>query len=243
MIASAFRSRFSVTHHVVDSTTPHRLACNIYKRLSASPASASATPPIIFTHANGFHKEIWEPVMSRMSDRWTSGDMYAFDCRNHADSATMNKKLLKDTFDWYDYARDILSIVDRYNLKKVIGVGHSYGASAFILAETLRPGTFSTIVAVDPTMFPKEYSLNAPFDDHPMAQMTLKRRDAWKTRHEYGLVDVENEDGSKGITLKTPKFQEAVTFALVGTGLSDAFYRLSELEIPILIIGGENSMI
>jgi hypothetical protein len=51
------------------------------------------------------------------------------------------------------------------------------------LAETMRPGTFSAIVAVDPTNFPKEIYLNAPIDDHPMAQLTLKRRDTWESRY------------------------------------------------------------
>lgn len=47
----------------------------------------------------------------------------------------------------------------------------------------MRPGTFSAIVAVDPTNFPKEIYMNAPIDDHPMAQLTLKRRDTWKSRY------------------------------------------------------------
>jgi hypothetical protein len=47
----------------------------------------------------------------------------------------------------------------------------------------MRPGTFSAIVAVDPTNFPKEIYMNAPIEDHPMAQLTLKRRDTWKSRY------------------------------------------------------------
>jgi len=55
------------------------------------------------------------------------------------------------------------------------------------------------------------------------------------------MLDVVNEDGSKGITLKCPKFQEATTFALVGTGLSDAYERMPDIQIPIHIIAGEHS--
>src|SRR5688572_3221580 len=96
-----FHSRFKTVRHNVPASTPSfALACNVYSRISSSAASASnhpATPPIIFTHANGFHKEIWEPVIGRMSARWTAGDMYAFDCRNHGDSAVLNKDVLEDT--------------------------------------------------------------------------------------------------------------------------------------------------
>ncbi|KAF9159490.1 hypothetical protein BGX21_003074 [Mortierella sp. AD011] len=141
------------------------------------------------------------------------------------------------------------------------------GYAKSILAELLRPGTFSAIVAVDPTMFPSSIHINAPFEDHPMAQLTMKRRDTWKDRTEvkadllkkkffrewhpealdvyveYGMVDVVNNDGSTNVTLKCPKFQEAVTFACIGTGLYDAFERLNELEIPVQLITGENSNI
>ncbi|KAF9181601.1 hypothetical protein BGZ49_004822, partial [Haplosporangium sp. Z 27] len=270
MSSSAFRARFSTVRHVIESSTPSfSLACNVYKRIptTSNTVLSGREAPIMFAHANGFHKEIWEPVISRMSPRWTSSDMYAFDCRNQGDSAVINKDVLEKTFDWYSYATDILKIVDKFDLKKPIGIGHSYGASAFILAELLRPGTFSAIVAVDPTMFPKSLYLNATLDDHPMAQITLKRRDSWKDRAEvrakllerrffrswhpealdlyieYGMLDVVNADGSTSVTLKCPKFQEAITFACVGTGLYDAFERLNELEIPVQIIAGENSEI
>ncbi|KAF9348736.1 hypothetical protein BGX26_012868, partial [Mortierella sp. AD094] len=267
MSASAFRSRFNTVRHVLEASTPSfKLSCNVYKQNSSGAALASRNnPPIIFTHANGFHKEIWEPVISRLSPRWDASDMYAFDCRNQGDSAVLNKDVLGNTFDWYSYARDILKVVDTFDLKKPIGVGHSFGASAFILAELLRPGTFSAIVAVDPTMFPKSIYINAPFEDHPMAQMTMKRRDTWKNKAEvkekllerrffrswhpealdlyveYGMIDVVNNDGSTNVTLKCPKFQEAITFACVGSALYDAFERLNELEIPVHLITGENS--
>ncbi|KAF9215640.1 hypothetical protein CPC16_009365 [Podila verticillata] len=258
-----FQSRFkTVRQDLPSSTSPFQLACNTYT--SIIPRQ-SATPPIIFTHANGFHKEIWEPVISRMSPRWTSGPMYAFDCRNQGDSAILNKDILENTFDWYSYAHDILKIVDTFGLKKPIGVGHSFGASAFILAENIRPGTFSAIVAVDPTNFPRTIYINLPLEDHPMGQLTLKRRDSWKSKEEakanllqkkffkawhpealdiyveYGTVNVVNADGSTGVTLKCPKFQEAITFAHIGTALHDSFEGMAKLDIPVHLLVGETS--
>ncbi|KAF9925911.1 hypothetical protein FBU30_004375 [Linnemannia zychae] len=267
--STTIRSGFKIIHHVVPASTPSfRLACNNYRRttpLITKDSLGVSTPPIIFTHANGFHKEIWEPVISRLSSPWANSDMYAFDCRNQGDSAVLNKSVLEKQFNWYSYAEDILKIVDTFGLKKTIGIGHSFGASAFILAEVMRPGTFSAIVAVDPTMFPKEVNMSASFDDHPMAQLTIKRRDTWKSREEckanllkkkffsawhpealdlyieHGMLDVVNDDGSAHITLKCPKFQEAVTFAMVGNGIYDAYERLNEVQVPIHIVSGEDS--
>ncbi|KAF9545510.1 hypothetical protein EC957_010926 [Mortierella hygrophila] len=267
---AALRVRFNIVPHTIRASTPSfSLACNQYKRIihpasfAASAASTPvATPPFIFTHANGFHKEIWEPVMARLTPPWGTGDMYAFDCRNHGDSAVLNKDVLEETFDWYSYARDILQFVDTFDLKKPIGVGHSYGANAFILAELIRPGTFSAIVAVDPTMFPASASIKI---NAPLTEMALRRRDTWKDRSEakaqflkkpffqtwhkevldlyieYGLIDSVAKDRTPQVTLKTPKFQEAATFAYIGTGLMDAFERLNEVQVPIHVIVGETS--
>ncbi|KAF9334930.1 hypothetical protein BG006_001227 [Podila minutissima] len=253
-----FQSRFkTVRQSVPSSTPPFQLACNTYTRIAPSQTNES-TPPMIFTHANGFHKEIWEPVIARMSPRWTSGPMYAFDCRNQGDSAVLNKDVLEQTFDWYMYAYDILKIVDTFGLKKTIGVGHR-------VASVPVPCTFSAIVAVDPTNFPREIYMNLPLEDHPMGQLTLKRRDSWKSKVEakanllqkkffkvwhpealdsyveYGMVDVVNADGSTGVTLKCPKFQEAITFAHVGTGLHDSFEGMAKLDIPVHLLVGEIS--
>ncbi|KAG0347217.1 hypothetical protein BG004_008195 [Podila humilis] len=260
MSTTDFQSRFKTNYHKLEASAPKfQLACNIYTRRSPSHRNEEASP-ILFTHANGFHKEIWEPVIARMSPRWTAGSMYSFDCRNQGDSAVLNKEILDKDFDWYWYAHDILKVVDTFRLKNTIAVGHSFGASAFFLAEAMRPGTFSTIIAVDPTNFPRELYKNLPLADHPMGQITMKRRDkeakaqllqkkffkAWHPEVldsyiEYGMVDVLTADGSMGITLKCPKYQEAVTFAHIGNGLADAFEAMDKLDIPVHLLTGEVS--
>jgi pimeloyl-ACP methyl ester carboxylesterase len=99
-MSSTIRGGFNITKHVVDSSLPSfKLACNVYKTIPADLSSTTKnikTPPMIFTHANGFHKEIWEPIMSRLRPQWNNSDMYAFDCLNHGDSATLNKDQLKN---------------------------------------------------------------------------------------------------------------------------------------------------
>ncbi|KAG0350215.1 hypothetical protein BG005_010254 [Podila minutissima] len=271
---SALR-RLGSRRHVIPAATPSmRLACNAYTQLDVSPATQSRTslnqndammPPMVITHANGFHKELWEPVLARLDPRWAPPEMFAIDCRNQGDSAILNKNVLEDTFEWITYAKDVLRTVDALGLKKPLGMGHSFGANAIIMAEILRPGTFSAIIAIDPTMFPSQVNLKGPHDGHPLAQLTLKRRDHWKSREEarrklmekklfafwhpevldlylkHGLVDSTLKDGSSGVTLKTPKFQEAATFAAEDSAAYDAFDRLNEISIPVHIIAGENS--
>ncbi|KAF9027371.1 hypothetical protein BGZ52_003662 [Haplosporangium bisporale] len=251
---SALR-RLGATRYVIPATPSIRLACNAYIQLDASPANQSRIsvnpndammPPMVITHANGFHKELWEPVLARLDPRWAPSEMYAIDCRNQGDSAILNKDVLEDIFEWITYAKDVLSTVDALGLKKPLGMGHSFGANAIIMAEILRPGTFSAIIAIDPTMFPSQVNLKGPHNDHPLAQLALKRRDNWKSRQgyvnsKYGLVDTTFKDGSSGVTLKTPKLQEAATFAADDNAAYDAYDRLNEINAPVHIIAGENS--
>ncbi|KAG0052111.1 hypothetical protein BGZ83_002989 [Gryganskiella cystojenkinii] len=259
---ATFHSRFNVVRHTIPASSENfSLACKTYKRISSAQLNKPTTPPLLFAHANGFHKEIWEPVMARLTYPWSESDMYAFDCRNMGDSALLNKAVLEDQFDWYWYARDILQFIDTFGLRNTIGVGHS------ILAEYLRPGTFSAIIAIDPTMFPRGFYNNAPLAENPLGQATLKRRDTWKDRidardsllskkffrtfHpesleiylEHGMIDGVRADGSSFLTLKGPKFQEAITFANKGTALFDTYHRLKDLHIPVHIISGETSEI
>ncbi|KAF9435920.1 hypothetical protein BGZ76_005244 [Entomortierella beljakovae] len=261
-MTSPFRSQFDTSNYVIDSSTPlHKLSVNLYNRKSPSPdaVASGSTPSLIFAHANGFCKETWEPLISRMNPRWTSGDLYAFDCRNQGDSAVINKDVLEKTFDWYSYANDILKVIDTFGIKNPIAVGHS------ILAETIRPGTFSAIVAIESTMFPKFIFTSSPLAENHFGQKSLRRRDTWKhkteakqsllessffkTWHpealdhyvEYGMIDIENEDGSTSTTLKCPKYQEAITFAHEGTGLNDAYEQMSEVDAPIYHLTGSKS--
>ncbi|KAG0329377.1 hypothetical protein BG000_000093 [Podila horticola] len=126
--------RLGVTRHVIPAATPSMsLACNAYTQADASPATQSrislnqneaVMPPMIITHANGFHKELWEPVLARLDPKWAPPEMYAIDCRNQGDSAILNHDFLEDTFEWITYAKDVLSTVDALGLKNPLGMGH-----------------------------------------------------------------------------------------------------------------------
>ncbi|KAG0240264.1 hypothetical protein BGW41_007103 [Actinomortierella wolfii] len=262
--ANALRQKFNIVRHDIAATLPSfRIACNVYSRKDAPPpsqlGSAAVAPALVFAHANGFCKEMWEPVIDRIDRRWTERDVYAYDCFNQGDSAVLNKDLLESRCNWLTYAQDVLALIDHFKLNKPVGVGHR------IIAETLRPGTFGAIIAVDPTMFPLEIPMIHPVEQHPMGPITLRRRDQWKSREEaretmlnkalfrawhpeafdlyiqFGLIDNVDKDGNPGVTLKCPKLQEAMSFAAEGTGVHDAFENLPQLNIPVHYLFGDSS--
>ncbi|OAV99340.1 hypothetical protein PTTG_04581 [Puccinia triticina 1-1 BBBD Race 1] len=72
---------------------------------------------LILTHANGFHKETWEPMLAHLllsPGGRKIKEIWALDCANHGDSAILNRSTLGLNFDWADNARDLLNFVLLY---------------------------------------------------------------------------------------------------------------------------------
>ena len=79
----------------------------------------------LFVHANGFCKELWWPVVERLSGIRA----LAIDQRGHGESAVG-----PPPFDWWDLGRDALSWVMTLDAPR-LGVGHSSGGAALAMAE------------------------------------------------------------------------------------------------------------
>ncbi|SCZ88345.1 BZ3500_MvSof-1268-A1-R1_Chr2-1g04349 [Microbotryum saponariae] len=95
------------------------LAVNRYVNRAAAPSKAAPLLTLVFAHANGFHKETWEPVISDLLDSWDStlmpiGEIWCLDAVNQGDSAVLNEAVLGTTFDWSDHGRDIANFLISY---------------------------------------------------------------------------------------------------------------------------------
>jgi pimeloyl-ACP methyl ester carboxylesterase len=157
---------------------------------------------------------------------------------------------------------DMLKVVDALVDKSIplYGIGHSIGASSMLYGELQRPGTFTTILAIDPVCN------NTPLDDplyaaglEVLAGPSKKRRYRWPSRQaahdafikrtffqtwekhvldayvEHGLVESE-----EGVQLKCVPAQEYATFA--GNDLSYLLYqRLPELGVSVVWMWGDES--
>ncbi|KAG2222607.1 hypothetical protein INT45_008726, partial [Circinella minor] len=222
----------------------------------------------IFSHANGFHKEMLHPLMKMTIEAFrkqqhynkTQFDFYAFDARNHGDSARLNEGNLHiPTYSWFDHGMDTLQLIEELELKenynKVIGVGHSFGGSAMIIAEFLFPKTFDGLCILEPVIA----KVIAPYllrEQSPPIKGALKRRDEWKSREEcfksldgrpfwrdlhpdvlrnyidYGLYDTP--EGT--VKLKCPKIEEHLVYMAGIYGSASAYGSLRSLSIPVHIV-------
>ncbi|KAI8145577.1 Alpha/Beta hydrolase protein [Fennellomyces sp. T-0311] len=234
---------------------------------------ATAKVAFLWSHANGFHKEMLHPLMRRTLDqlrtlpRYNQTDFhfYAWDSRNHGDSARLNDGHVHiPTFGWIDNAMDTIQVIEEMELKenydKLIGVGHSFGGSAMIIAEFLFPKTFDGLCIPEPVIAkviaPHELRKQAP----PIVG-ALKRRDTWKSRDacfksldgrpfwrdlhpevlenyvNYGLY--ETSDGS--VKLKCPKTEEHLVYMAGQFGSPVAYGSLRSLTIPVHIVHANKS--
>lgn len=92
---------------------------------------------------------------------------------------------------WDTLANDLLAGFDAYGLDSVIGVGHSFGGIATLMAAIAKPERFRALVLLDPTMLPPHImqmidDARAAGQDHrmPMVEGALRRRNRFASRDE-----------------------------------------------------------
>ncbi|CAG8582183.1 27604_t:CDS:10, partial [Racocetra persica] len=237
-----------------------RIAANSYVTTDIDTKNNNDKISLVFAHATGFHKELWIPVIKKLHEqrhRWNGGDIWTLDCSNHGDSALLNKDVLPNSFQWPDFSRDILQLIDEAKIKKpIIGIGHSFGGASILMAETIRPGTFASILAIEPIcnpMFIKGFRLDNT--------TVKKRRDRWPDREtahagfstnpffqcwdpetlnlyvQYGLYELPSGE----VTLKCSKTQEFYTFFHEPASKVSTFHQLPKIQCPILFVVGSKS--
>ncbi len=133
--------------------------------------------PILLLHATGFHSRCWNQVVKRLPGR----QVYAADLRFHGASGDSG-----DT-DWGIMGRDIGLLIEKLDLRRLIGVGHSIGGHLIARAAAKTPERFKHLVLIDPViMSPERYTdfhalsegLNAK--DHPVS----RRKNQWRDEQE-----------------------------------------------------------
>ena len=205
------------------------------------------SPLLCLLHATGMCKEVWLPLVDELRQLGVEAPVVAWDQAAHGDSERRDH-----AFDWWDLGRDAAAIVGE---RPAVGVGHSSGAAALVMAELLRPGTFQSLVLIEPIVFPPPYG---PGDDLPLVAAARRRRhsfptrdlarlnfaskppfDSWNERVLDAYVDHGLADRGGRLVLKCDPEDEAEYYRT--GGLHRAWDRLGELSVPVLIVAGEAS--
>ncbi|MHB1091172.1 MAG: alpha/beta fold hydrolase [Ilumatobacteraceae bacterium] len=108
----------------------------------------SLAPAILFSHATGFHGRVFDPIARELT---TTHHCVTFDYRGHGDSTLPSDWRVR----WSAYGDDALAAA-RHAASNgpVIGVGHSMGGAALIMAALRAPELFRALVLFEPIIFP-----------------------------------------------------------------------------------------
>lgn len=215
--------------------------------LALAVAGDGVLPGLVMVHANGFCKEIWRPLLADMGDPAS----LALDQRGHGDSGVP-----QPPFDWWDLGRDVLSVLDAFETSpSLVGVGHSSGGTALVMAEILRPQTFAKLVLVEPIITPPPFERG---ENHPLALLTEKRRRSfaspvaayesyrdrppfasWDDRALRAFVDHGFESRDGRWALKCSPATEAEFYRAAGA--HGAWARLDEVRCRVDLVFGSMS--
>jgi pimeloyl-ACP methyl ester carboxylesterase len=213
--------------------------------------------PVLLAHATGFHGAVWEPFA-----RALPGDIarWALDFRGHGASVVPEGHPL----DWPGFRDDVLAVVDELDLGEgLVGVGHSMGGAALVLAEQARPGTFAGLWLFEPILPPAGFLPGAddPARPNPMSEAAERRRaefasaaealanyaskppldrlraDALHAYVRHGVVPL-TEDPTGPVRLACRPADEARVFR--GAAEHHAFDRLGQVGCPVVVASGQD---
>lgn len=201
-------------------------------------------PDILFAHATGFHGLVWRPLAQLLA---ADHRCWAFDFRGHGESIAPDDY----SFDWNAFGVDVQSVVDQLALDRPIGIGHSKGATALLMAEIARPGMFRGLYLFEPITFPEGFRPEG--GPSLMVVAARRRRPTFASRYEayknyaskpplsvfhqdalHAYVDHGFVDGLDGLVhLACQPEHEARIFEMGASHRT--FERLGEVTCPVVV--------
>lgn len=145
---------------------------------------------IFFSHANGFVKELYEPLFDDLYHNLYNNHgiqikyIISFDVVNQGKSFILNENKLGNDVVWKDYWNDVVAAFYFLRLKShplvrlpVFGMGHSFGGNIIFGASSINPRMFVGVISIDGVIFPvvSGQAFYLPI-------LAYKRRDLWKSR-------------------------------------------------------------
>jgi pimeloyl-ACP methyl ester carboxylesterase len=229
----------------IDSTDGVRLAVHEL----GQPVRPNA-PVILFSHATGFHGQVWQPLAAELAERFRC---VGVDLRGHG----MTELPRGVSAAWTGMADDVVAVLESGVLgdAPLHGVGHSMGGAALVMAAARLPGAFRSLWLYEPVIVPPGSGLMMD-GPNPMSDAAARRRDRFDSVEQaianYGSKPPLNQlhpaalaayvrggfapqaDGS--IVLRCRPSVEAEVFRCAG--LSGAWESATDLEVPTTVVAG-----
>lgn len=209
-------------------------------------------PLLHFAHANAYTPGAYRRFLSHLTTAFHVLALKQRPLWPEEDPAQLNR--------WDLFAADLIAFLDEHALRQIVGVGHSLGAVATMMAAVSRPELFRALILVEPVFLaPAVLEMAREHPEQafkiPLVQIARKRRDRWPTRSaafahfreksvyarfsDEALWDFVNHslcDGPDGdVSLCFPAAWEAQIY---GTPPTEVWQLLAQLQQPTLAVRG-----
>ncbi|KAF7716952.1 Alpha/beta hydrolase fold-1 domain-containing protein [Penicillium ucsense] len=151
---------------------------------------------ILGAHANGFPKELYEPLWEEIHARSKASGLrirsiWMADVAHQGESSVINENSLGNDPSWFDHPRDLLHLI---NVKRaemprpIVGIGHSMGGAHLAQLSLMHPRLLHTLVLLDPVIQRQTTQLDAEGMAEQVrriaktTQLSTYRRDMWPSR-------------------------------------------------------------
>jgi len=216
---------------------------------------------IHFAHANGYPPKAYSQLLTYLTSHHRVISMRMRPFWPGSDPGGIKN--------WQPLAKDLSDFIKENNLTKVVGIGHSVGATTTLRMALTEPQHFTALILIDPVIFQTwmillwnfVYILRIAEIIHPLVRNTLRRRnnfpdkntmflnyrskpifryiDDTNLHHYVEALATQNPDGSLGLCY--PPQWEARIYATGILADREIWKNISNIELPILIIRGEFS--
>ncbi|KKY21967.1 putative toxin biosynthesis [Phaeomoniella chlamydospora] len=155
---------------------------------SDNPNPRPGDVTIIGAHANGFPKELYEPLWEELIKRSRKSkirirSIWLADVAWQGQSGVLNENKLGNDPSWMDHARDLFLMINlkRHEMPRpIVGIGHSMGANNLVNLAYIHPRLFTTLILIDPVIL--EFPTTPPEAGPATAQLSNFRREIWPSR-------------------------------------------------------------
>ncbi|PYI24041.1 toxin biosynthesis protein [Aspergillus japonicus CBS 114.51] len=152
---------------------------------------------ILAAHANGFPKELYEPLWEEIYARSKANgfrirSIWMADVAHQGESSVLNEDLLGNDPSWFDHPRDLLHLlnVKRKEMPRpIVGVGHSMGGAHLTQLCLMHPRLIHTLILLDPVIQRESTQLDHLEMAHHQretiaktTQLSTYRREVWPSR-------------------------------------------------------------
>lgn len=218
-------------------------------------AGDRSLPPLLFSHATGFHAHCYLPVAELLADRFCS---FGIDHRGHGSTPHPEGW----DVDWSSFGTDTSAVAATLAPDGgLVGVGHSMGGGALLMAAAASPGRFARLVLFEPIVPPRDSGelVRDPdrMEELPIVQGARRRRRTFESIE----AAIENYSTKPPLSLMTPATLRAYVEhgfrptadgrevelrcspdteagVFVSTGTNTVWNDLPSIEIPVTAISG-----